>query len=237
MYEGKVAASPPWGYCVFRGLVKKEQDPTFHPPMLRYPPSANADPSCIRRCRDPEFFTDNEKFDKKSEKKYINDPDVSAALAKARAMNTNARIAIGFITKPAGEDNHACDEILALLKKKKQSAHKETSPMPRQKAKKVASQSKSSTPEATAPAPPEATMQTENEYWNSPQGSHQNTKSAASRGPRPEEEDEFVEISDDDYESDTLASIIQSKREQVAKVKNSNVPLLLDPKLILSFND
>ena len=67
------------------------------------------------------------------------------------------------------------------------------------------------------------------------------TNSTAGRGPQPSPQKKQVtfQVSSDEDEADDdeLTEIIRDRQAKAARAKGSNVPLLLDPKLILDFID
>ena len=67
------------------------------------------------------------------------------------------------------------------------------------------------------------------------------TKATAGRGTRPSPHKKQVAFhvpsSEDEVDDDELAEIIRDRQHRAARAKGSNVPLILDPKLILDFID
>ena len=67
------------------------------------------------------------------------------------------------------------------------------------------------------------------------------TKATAGRGTRPSPHKKQVTFQvpsdEDEADDEELAEIIKGRQQRAARVKGSNVPLLLDPKLILDFID
>ena len=67
------------------------------------------------------------------------------------------------------------------------------------------------------------------------------TKATAGRGSRPSPHKKQVAFhvpsSDDEADDEELAEIIRDRQQRAARAKGSEVPLLLDPKLILEYID
>jgi hypothetical protein len=66
------------------------------------------------------------------------------------------------------------------------------------------------------------------------------TKATAGRGTRPSPKSKAVVPQANEYgqaDDDELVEYLRRKQEQAAIVKNSSVPLLLDPKKLLDFID
>ena len=67
------------------------------------------------------------------------------------------------------------------------------------------------------------------------------TKATAGRGSRPSPHNKQVAFhvpsSEDEADDEELAEIIRDRQQRAARAKGTNVPLLLDPKLILDFID
>ena len=67
------------------------------------------------------------------------------------------------------------------------------------------------------------------------------TKATVGRGPRPSPQKKQVAFQvpseEDEADDDELAKIIRDRQVRAARAKGTNVPLLLDPKLILEYID